>query len=73
MLVSPIEEMIDSLALNSHLVLWGDGMMHDDDGDLYVDRFDNGNWEGYIYFSNDPSDQGNIFTGTWKAEKEIQD
>ncbi len=73
MIVSPVEEMIASLSLNSHLVLWGQGTMQDDDGDLYVDRFENGSWEGYIYFSSDPSDQGNIFTGTWHAEKELQD
>lgn len=73
MIVSPIEEMIASLSLNSHLVLWGQGTMLDDDGDLYVDRFENGTWEGYIYFSSDPSDQGNIFTGDWHAEKELQD
>ncbi len=72
-IVSPVEEMISSLSMDSHMVLWGDGIMIDDDGDLYVDRFENGNWEGYIYFSNDPSDQGNIFTGDWHAEKEVQD
>ncbi|MFH1532671.1 MAG: hypothetical protein ABIK09_18245 [Pseudomonadota bacterium] len=71
LIISPVEEMISSLSLDSHLVLWGDGMMRDDDGDLYVDRFESGSWEGYIYFSSDPSDQGNIFTGTWHAEKEI--
>jgi len=70
--VSPIEEMIASLSLNSHLVLWGEGTMVDDDGDLYVDRFTNGHWDGYIYFSNDPNDQGNLLTGEWHAEKEIQ-
>ena len=73
LIVSPVEEMISSLSLDSHLVLWGDGTMLDDDGDLYVDRFENGSWEGYIYFSSDPSDQGNIFTGSWHAEKETQD
>jgi len=73
MIVSPIEEMIASLSLDSHMVLWGEGTMQDDDGDLYVDRFEDGAWEGYIYFSSDPSDQGNIFTGTWHAEKELQE
>ncbi len=66
LLVSPIEEMIMNLALDSKMRMHGKCTMVDENDDLYVDTLIEGEWWGHIEIQ---SEEGSEFSGTFEAEK----
>jgi len=64
--ISPIEEMISGLALDSNLWVAGKCRMLDEDDDLMVDKLLEGEWSGYIEINGD---KGPEFPGDFTAEK----
>ena len=66
LIVSPIEEVIGSLKLDSQLRIHGKATLLDDDDDLYVDILENGFWWGHIEIQ---SEEGSEFEGVWDAIK----
>jgi len=66
MLIDPIEEVINGLALDSKLRIHGKCTMLDEDDDLFVDKLLDGLWWGHIEIQ---SEEGAEFEGTFEAEK----
>ena len=65
-IVSPVEEMITGLALDSKLRIHGKCTMLDEDDDLYVDRLVDGLWWGHEEIE---SEEGAEFNGDFEADK----
>jgi len=68
LIVSPIEEVIGSLKMDSQLRIHGKANLLDDDDDLYVDYLINGLWWGHVEIQ---SEEGNEFEGVWEAVKAV--
>jgi hypothetical protein len=66
LIVSPIEEVIGSLKMDSQLRIHGKCVMLDDNDDLYVDFLINGLWWGHVEIQ---SEEGAEFEGVWDAVK----
>jgi len=64
--VSPIEEMIDGLALDSKLRVSGNCQMLDENDDLIVDKLIKGIWKGHVEIG---SEEGSEFEGDFEAVK----
>ncbi len=67
LIVSPIEEVIGSLKMDSQLRIHGKCTLLDDDDDLYVDFLINGLWWGHVEIQ---SQEGAEFEGFWNAIKQ---
>ncbi len=65
-IISPIEEMIGGLALDSNLWVNGTCRMLDENDDLMVDKLLDGIWYGFIEINGD---KGPEFPGDFTAEK----
>ena len=64
--VSPVEQVLGGLALDSQLRLQGHATLNDDDDDLRVDRITDGVYTGHV---ESGGQEGNAFSGTWHAER----